>query len=161
MNILDEWPAGLSSDLDTSQMDALKRILAKRLAIVQGPPGTGKTHVSVIALRLLVENLGAEDPPIIISAHTNHALDQLLRHIAKFEPEFVRLGAWTKDMEVIKPRTLFEIKDAVRHSNPIGGLRNPALTRMKQLAKVRTFRNKVFQFGRKLGSRRQTVLSLW
>ncbi|CAD6587978.1 MAG: hypothetical protein ASARMPRED_003367 [Alectoria sarmentosa] len=138
VNILAEWPVALSSDLDGSQMDALRRILTKRLAIVQGPPGTGKTHISVIALRLLLENLGAEDPPIIISAHTNHALDQLLRHVAKFEPEFVRLGAWTKDTEVIKPRTLFEIKDAVRRSNPIGGLRNPALARLKQLAKGMT-----------------------
>ena len=135
VNILEEWPAALPSDLDPFQMDALKRILAKRLAIVQGPPGTGKTHVSVIALRLLLENMGAEDPPIIISAHTNHALDQLLRHVAKFEPHFIRLGAWTKDAEVIKPRTLFEIKDNVRYSNPTGGLRGPALARLKQLGK--------------------------
>lgn len=138
VNILEEWPAGLSSALDTSQMDALRRILTKRLAIVQGPPGTGKTHVSVIALRLLLENLAVGDPPIIISAHTNHALDQLLRHVAKFEPDFIRLGAWTKDIEVVKPRTLFEIKDAVRYSNPTGGMRNPALARLKQLTKAMT-----------------------
>ena len=138
MNVLEKWPAGFSSALDISQMDALKQILTKRLAIVQGPPGTGKTHVSVIALRLLLENLAADDPPIIISAHTNHALDQLLRHVAKFEPDFIRLGAWTKDIEVIKPRTLFEIKDAVRYSNPLGGLRNPALARLKQLTKGMT-----------------------
>ena len=138
VNILEDWPAGLSSALDTSQMDALRRILTKRLAIVQGPPGTGKTHVSVIALRLLFENLAIGDPPIIISAHTNHALDQLLRHVSKFEPEFIRLGAWTKDVEVIKPRTLFEIKDAVRYSNPIGGLRKPALARLKQLTNEMT-----------------------
>lgn len=119
-------------------MDALIRILTKRLAIVQGPPGTGKTHVSVVALRLLLENLGPEDPPIIIAAHTNHALDQLLRHVAKVEPDFVRLGAWTKDTVVIKPRTLFEIKDALKHSTPRGGLRNPALARLKQLAKEMT-----------------------
>lgn len=119
-------------------MDALKCILAKRLAIVQGPPGTGKTHVSVIALRLLLENMSAKDPPIIVSAHTNHALDQLLRHVAKFEPDFIRLGAWTKDTEVIKPRTLFEVKDAVKHNNPAGGLRNPALARLRQLAKEMT-----------------------
>lgn len=135
MNILEEWPAEFSSDLDASQMDALKRILAKRLAIVQGPPGTGKTHVSVVALRLLLENMTAEDPPIIISAHTNHALDQLLRHVAKFEPEFIRLGSWTKDTEVIKPRTLFEIKEATKHNNPTGGLRNGALARLRQLGK--------------------------
>ena len=138
MNVLEEWPAELSSALDTSQMDALRRILTKRLAIVQGPPGTGKTHVSVIALRLLLENLAAEDPPIIISAHTNHALDQLLRHVAKFEPDFIRLGAWTKDVEVIKPRTLFEIKAAVRQNNPSGGLRTPALARLRQLTKEMT-----------------------
>ena len=135
VNILEGWPTDLHSDLDASQMDALKRILGKRLSIVQGPPGTGKTHVSVIALRILLENLGAEDPPIIISAHTNHALDQLLRHVAKFEPDFIRLGAWTKDTEIIKPRTLFEIKDAVKHSNPIGSLRKPALAKLKQLTR--------------------------
>ena len=130
VNILKKWPAELSSDLDMSQMDALKRTLTKRLAVIQGPPGTGKTHVSVIALRLLLENSGPDDPPIIISAHTNHALDQLLRHVAKFEPEFIRLGAWTKDTVVIKPRTLFEIKSAVKYNHPRGGLRKPALARL-------------------------------
>ena len=139
VDILKEWPPRFSSALDVSQMDALKRILAKRLAIVQGPPGTGKTHVSVVALRLLLENAHAEDPPIIISAHTNHALDQLLRHVAKYEPNFIRLGAWTKDIDVVKPRTLFEIKDNVKHSNPREGLRTPALTRLKQLTKAMTF----------------------
>lgn len=92
----------------------------------------------MVALRLLLENLGAEDPPVIIAAHTNHALDQLLRHVAQFQPEFIRLGAWTKDTEVIKPRTLYEIKDTIKHRNPIGGLRNPALARLKQLAKEMT-----------------------
>ena len=175
VNILEEWPVELPSTLDISQMDALKRILTRRLAIVQGPPGTGKTHVSVIALRLLLENLnpGAEDPPIIISAHTNHALDQLLRHVATFEPDFIRLGAWTKDIEIIKPRTLFEIKDAVKHSNPTGGLRNPALARMKKLAKemivllapltqgkIRTFRIEILSESGKLHYSLMVVSSL-
>ena len=150
VNVLEQWPAELPSALDTSQMDALRRILTKRLAIVQGPPGTGKTHISVIALRLVLENLAAEDPPIIISAHTNHALDQLLRHVAKFEPDFIRLGAWTKDIEVIKPRTLFEIKDAVRHSAPMGGLRNPALARLKQLTKEMTILLAPFTQGKEM-----------
>ena len=138
VNILDGWPHRFPSELDESQMEALKRILAKRLAIVQGPPGTGKTHISVIALRVLLANMTPEDPPIIISAHTNHALDQLLRHVSKFEPEFIRLGGWTKDMEIIKPRTLWEVKDAARHSNPKGGLRGPALTKLKQLTREMT-----------------------
>ncbi|KUJ11073.1 uncharacterized protein LY89DRAFT_786727 [Mollisia scopiformis] len=37
-------------------------------------------------LKVLVANLKANDPPIIVSAQTNHALDQLLNHIMKFEP---------------------------------------------------------------------------
>ena len=45
VKLLDEWPEDFESELDTSQVDALRRILTKRLAIVQGPPGTGKTHV--------------------------------------------------------------------------------------------------------------------
>ena len=137
-NTSTERPDDLSSQLDASQTEALQRILAKRLAIVQGPPGTGKTYVSVIAIRLLLENMAPEDPPILVAAHTNHALDQLLRHIAAFEPEFVRLGAWTKDLETIKPRTLYEIKNAVRHNNPPGSLRGPALTKIRQLAKEMT-----------------------
>lgn len=138
IDVLKDWPTNMPCELDESQMDALRRIFTKQLAIVQGPPGTGKTHVSVVALRLLLQNIREGDPPIIISAHTNHALDQLLRHIAMFEPGFIRLGSWTKDMEVIKPRTLFEIKDTIKHSAPIGGLRGPALTKLRQLSKEMT-----------------------
>ncbi|KAK4697938.1 helicase required for RNAi-mediated heterochromatin assembly 1, partial [Lecanoromycetidae sp. Uapishka_2] len=74
----------------------------------------------------------SDDPPIIIAAHTNHALDQLLRHISRFEPDFIRLGGWTKDMEIIKPRTLYEVKEAVKHSIPPGSMRKPALAKLKQ-----------------------------
>ena len=135
MDILNDWPTDLPSDLDESQMEALTRILAKRLAIVQGPPGTGKTHVSVIAIRLLLENMAPEDPPILLAAHTNHALDQLLRLVSKYEPDFIRLGGWTKDMEIIKPRTLYEVEQAVKHGNPKGSLRGPALLKIKQLSR--------------------------
>ena len=38
INVLQEWPEGAESDLDASQLDALRRILTKRLAVVQGPP---------------------------------------------------------------------------------------------------------------------------
>ena len=42
VDILDgEWPNDATSDLDASQLAALRRILTKELAIVQGPPGTG------------------------------------------------------------------------------------------------------------------------
>ncbi len=45
VDVLENWPEDVESDLDASQIDALRRILTKRLAIVQGPPGTGKTYL--------------------------------------------------------------------------------------------------------------------
>lgn len=139
VDILEAWPDNLPSGLDASQTAAIHRILAKRLAIVQGPPGTGKTHVSVTAIRLMLENMAPNDPPILVAAHTNHALDQLLRHIAKFEPEFIRLGGWTTDMEIIKPRTLYEVKNAVKYSELKGSLRGPARMRIRQLMEEMIF----------------------
>ncbi|KAF2803286.1 P-loop containing nucleoside triphosphate hydrolase protein [Mytilinidion resinicola] len=110
VNILEEWPDTSTTGLDKSQSVALRRILTKRLAIVQGPPGTGKTYVSVIALKALIANWRPGDPPIILTCQTNHALDQLLRHIHQFAPEFIRLGGRSKDEDIIKKRTLFEVR---------------------------------------------------
>lgn len=131
VDIIDDWPRDSPPVLDASQFEALRRILTKQLAIVQGPPGTGKTHVSVVALELLLRNMAPGDPPIILAAHTNHAVDQLLRHVSKFEPEFIRLGGMTTDQENIKPRTLFEVKNSTRLANPAATPRIPSLARLR------------------------------
>ena len=107
-------------------------MLTKQLAIVQGPPGTGKTHVSVVAIETMHRNLQSGDPPIIVAAHTNHALDQLLRHIMKFEEKFIRLGGFTTDYENIKPRTLHEVKQSIKRPEIIGGASGPAHTKMRR-----------------------------
>lgn len=78
IDLLDVLP-GTPCELDTSQLEALQRILTKSLALIQGPPGAGKTYVSVIALQIMLQSM-TKGPPIIVAAHTNHALDQLLRH---------------------------------------------------------------------------------
>lgn len=106
VNILKHWPTGNSLILDSSQSKALNRMMTKKLAIVQGPPGTGKTYVSVVALKAMLQNMRMDDPPIIVTCQTNHALDQLLRHVAEFEPGFLRLGGQTKDQDKIKKRTV-------------------------------------------------------
>lgn len=123
----------MRTELDDSQQSALRRILTKRLAIVQGPPGTGKTHVSVVALKAILQGMIPDDPPIIVTAQTNHALDQLLRHIAVFEPDFIRLGGRTLDQEVISKRTLFEIRSAMTLPNIPGGLKGPSHKRIKEV----------------------------
>ncbi|KAK0737368.1 P-loop containing nucleoside triphosphate hydrolase protein [Apiosordaria backusii] len=100
--------------LDESQLDGLHRVLSNELAIVQGPPGTGKTFTSVQALKVLVANRRKHGgPPIIVAAHTNHALDQLLTFCLEFE--VLRLGGFTKS-EDIKKCTTFERQRAERGS---------------------------------------------
>lgn len=136
IDLLDgHWPEEPTSDLDASQLEALRRILTKELAIVQGPPGTGKTYVSVLALKVLLQNKRPDDAPVIVAAHTNHALDQLLRHIAEFESNFIRLGSMTLDQEIIQPRTLFKVKEGTKLGVLQGGMKGPALGRMRRLVK--------------------------
>lgn len=63
----------------------------------------------------MLDNHCPGDPPIIITCQTNHALDQLLRHVALVDPEcFVRLGGRSKDKEIIKPRTIYEIREKAK-----------------------------------------------
>lgn len=133
VDIMHNWPLNNPPTLDASQFEALRRILTKQLAIVQGPPGTGKTHVSVVALELLLRNMSPHDPPVILAAHTNHAVDQLLRHVARFEPDFIRLGGMTTDIENIRPRTLFEVRNSARLAQE--KFRPPSLAKQKNVIK--------------------------
>jgi helicase required for RNAi-mediated heterochromatin assembly 1 len=119
INVLDEFPSIPASGLDPSQMKALQSMLVKKVAIIQGPPGTGKTFVSVAALRIMMANMQPGDPPIIVSAQTNHALDQLLNHILKFEENILRLGGRSsKENEEIRKRTLYELRQSTKGNVP-------------------------------------------
>jgi helicase required for RNAi-mediated heterochromatin assembly 1 len=116
VNVLEKFPEIPSSGMDSSQMLACERMLTKRIAIVQGPPGTGKTFVSVSALRAMLANLAPHDPPILVAAQTNHALDQLLNHVLSHEPNILRLGGrCDKDNKQILKRTLFELRRTTKH----------------------------------------------
>lgn len=114
VNILQEWP-NITTSMDDSQMAALKSIVCDPIAVIQGPPGTGKTYTSVMALNVILQNMTKEDPPLIVACQTNHALDQILRHILKFESNIIRLGGRTQDRGEILARTLYQ----VRRKSPI------------------------------------------
>ncbi|PWY96418.1 ATP binding protein [Aspergillus sclerotioniger CBS 115572] len=109
VDIIKGWPQAPSGIMDPTQWKALKKMLTKRLAVIQGPPGTGKTFVSVMALKILLSNMKQSDPPIIVASQTNHALDQLLRLVATFETEYIRLGSRSSDPD-IKKRTLYSVR---------------------------------------------------
>lgn len=131
VDVISAWPKSPDTTLDSTQLKALRRILAKKLAIVQGPPGTGKTHVSVVALRVMLANMQPGDPPLIVSCQTNHALDQLLRLVAVFETKFVRLGSRSKDNGVVKARTLYEVRTQTKIPSGVSRTKTSAITKMK------------------------------
>lgn len=97
----------------------MKDILTNKLAVIQGPPGTGKTHVSKIAIDILLRNRKSGDPPIIVACQTNHALDQLLTFISRYEPNFIRLGGRSNDLN-IKKRALHAVRKEQVYDDPLG-----------------------------------------
>ena len=131
-----QWPTPTStqSSLDQTQWDSLQQILTNKLAIIQGPPGTGKTYVSKVALEILIANRAHDDPSIIIAAQTNHALDQLLEHVAVFEPNYIRLGGRSTNPEV-KKRSLYEVRKGERLPMIPGGMFGPANATLKIIDK--------------------------
>lgn len=123
-DVLNKWPTSPLGQLDDSQWSALRDMMTKELAITQGPPGTGKTFTSLAALRILLANKRPNDPPILIAAQTNHALDQLIKQISKFEKNYVRMGSRSADFDIRK-RTVFEIRRDNQAPRVTGGLLQP------------------------------------
>lgn len=134
VDVLKTWPTNSLSTLDQTQWDALRQILTSSLAVVQGPPGTGKTFCSKVALELIHGYLQSTDAPIIIAAQTNHALDQLLGHVSKFEPNYIRLGGRSTNVEV-KKRALFEVRTKTRLPLAPGTLLGKAITNWELVSK--------------------------
>ncbi|KKY34264.1 suppressor of ascus dominance 3 [Diaporthe ampelina] len=108
------------TSLDSSQLEALERIVSKELAVIQGPPGTGKTFTSVQALKAILTNRRLGDPPVIVSAQTNHALDQLLIYCHAAGANILRVGGRTEN-EVIKERTIYNLRMSLGKDAPGDG----------------------------------------
>ncbi|KAM0469932.1 hypothetical protein ACHAP7_009775 [Fusarium lateritium] len=68
--------------LDSGQCQGLVAALTREYALIQGPPGTGKSYLGVQLVRvLLAVRKQAKLGPIVACCHTNHALDQFLKHL--------------------------------------------------------------------------------
>jgi hypothetical protein len=67
-------------------------------------PGTGKTFLGNALARFYLRNnlVGADKGPLLISAYTNHALDQVIEHLLHENPglKLVRLGGGTKNLKI-------------------------------------------------------------
>ncbi|PTB70222.1 hypothetical protein BBK36DRAFT_1173567 [Trichoderma citrinoviride] len=104
---------------DQSQKEAFDIMSTQALSIVQGPPGTGKTFTSLVAIRGFVETQNAAGPesrraPIIISAQTNHALDQILDLCLDHRVgKILRLGGQSRS-EFVSRCSLYNIRSRSR-----------------------------------------------
>lgn len=65
--------------LNDDQMRALESALGRNLTVIWGPPGTGKTHT----IGTITQVLCAAARTVLIVSHTNTAVDQAIKHVAK------------------------------------------------------------------------------
>lgn len=65
--------------LNANQLKALKSALGRNLTFIWGPPGTGKTWT----IGTIAEQLYKENRSVLIVSHTNIAVDQAVKHVAK------------------------------------------------------------------------------
>lgn len=130
------------TSLDSSQLEALQRMVSNELAVVQGPPGTGKTFTSVQALMTILANRRPGDPPVIVAAQTNHALDQILIYCHSAGARILRVGGRTGN-EIIKERTVYNLRQSLRKDKPGDGRDKYRSLEKARLQIVETFKNLV------------------
>jgi len=94
-------------NLNTSQRDAMKAALERRLTLIQGPPGTGKTHTSVAIVRGMLE-IG--HGPVLCTSDSNTAVDNMVEGLAKAGVNVIRLGR----PEAVRPDLAkYQIENAI------------------------------------------------
>lgn len=82
------------TELNISQINAVKNVLQKPLSLIQGPPGTGKTVVSTTIVYHLVR---MTNEPVLVCAPSNVAVDQLAERLEKTGLRVVRLAAKSRE----------------------------------------------------------------
>ncbi|WFD43648.1 hypothetical protein MPSI1_002312 [Malassezia psittaci] len=127
-----ENPIVLDSDpdlqLNSSQMRAIAMMLKEPLSLVQGPPGTGKTRTLVQTVSLLKQEFHVPQP-ILLAAHTNVAVDNLVRACLARGLKVVRAGTSAATDSSLAAHTLEA--HIARHP------RHPELMRMQSVLKQR------------------------
>ncbi|MGL5263356.1 MAG: DEAD/DEAH box helicase [Candidatus Rhabdochlamydia sp.] len=87
---VEQWyqTKALIAGLNHLQKQALMLPFREKIGLIEGPPGTGKTHLLVWTLIALVAHAKFlnRSIKILVTAQTHHAIDQILRKIAKTLP---------------------------------------------------------------------------
>ena len=105
-------PPPLLEGLNSSQKAAVTSAMGQRLTLIQGPPGTGKTHTAVRLLKAFAEQ---EAGPLLATAESNVAVDNLLEGLLDAGVKAVRIGRPVKVRESLRTATL----DAMLERHPL------------------------------------------
>ena len=89
--------------LNKSQHEAVMGALTRRLTLIQGPPGTGKTHTAIEILTTMVKH---KVGPILATADSNVAVDNLLKGLLDKGIKAIRIGQPVKVRERLREATL-------------------------------------------------------
>ncbi|QDZ18155.1 DNA replication ATP-dependent helicase Dna2 [Chloropicon primus] len=92
---------GLSeSSLNLRQKEAALSVMnAEDYALVLGTPGSGKSTVIVQIIKLLL----AKGKSILVTSHTNNAVDNILMRLVEEDVDFVRIGNAKSVANQVKP----------------------------------------------------------
>ncbi|OKO99852.1 Helicase required for RNAi-mediated heterochromatin assembly 1 [Penicillium subrubescens] len=104
-DVIEQLESAPLKHLNRYQQDAMRHMLANKVAIRK------------CAVEILLSS----------SPHIPTALDQLLTHVADFEPNYIRLGGRSNNLRVAA-RTLFSMKE----NKPMPNLQNALLSKARQ-----------------------------
>ena len=100
--------------LDDSQIKAITQCLSNRVGLIQGPPGTGKSYCGAILAKIITD---LTNETILCICYTNHALDQFLEDLLKFQVDsqsIVRIGGSEKVSAGMKSMLLWDQVKKIR-----------------------------------------------
>lgn len=97
-------------ELNPSQLEAVKAVVASPLSLIQGPPGTGKT-VTSSSIVYHLSQLG--NGPVLVCAPSNVAVDHLTERIDRTGLRVVRIAAKSREA-VPSPVDHLTLHDQVR-----------------------------------------------
>ena len=97
--------------LNESQRNAVRSAIERRMTLIQGPPGTGKTTTATHLLKVLAQQGSG---PILATAESNVAVDNLLEGLLDLGVKALRVGRPVKVRETLRSATL----DAVLENHP-------------------------------------------
>lgn len=77
---------------EKQQLAVLKVLQADDFILIKGFPGTGKTETLVALIEFLIRM----NKSVIVTAHTNTAIDNILLKLLKHNIDFIRFGSVSK-----------------------------------------------------------------